>query len=45
MENLSEKELLEIQGGGLIKDLIKAVGNAAVEMVSDAIRNLAGPNA
>lgn len=44
MENLTEKELLEIQGGGLIKDLVKAVINAGVEIVGDAIRDLAGPN-
>lgn len=44
MRELTEKELLEIQGGGIIGDLIKVVANAAISMAEDAIDRLKGPN-
>ncbi|TDQ73417.1 hypothetical protein [Sphingobacterium yanglingense] len=45
MENLTEKELLEIQGGGIIGKLIKATANAILAMAENAIDNWRGPNA
>jgi|GEM_PF-1299157 len=45
MRELTEMELLEIQGGGFIGDVVKAVANAVVNMAGEAIDRLRGPNA
>ena len=43
MRDLSEKEIQEIEGGGIIGDVIKAVVTAVGGIVTDAIDGLKGP--
>ncbi|MFD2554141.1 hypothetical protein ACFSQW_07060 [Sphingobacterium tabacisoli] len=45
MKDLSEKEMLEIQGGGVIGRLIKTAANATIAMAEDLIDRWRGPNA
>lgn len=43
MRELTEMELIEIQGGGIIGDLIKAVAETVVDMAGEAIDQWRGP--
>lgn len=44
MKDLTEKELVEIQGGGIIGSLIKAAASAAIAMAEDIVDSWRGPN-
>ncbi|WP_437919934.1 hypothetical protein [Sphingobacterium sp. LRF_L2] len=44
MKDLTEKELVEIEGGSIIGSIIKAAANAAIEAVGDMVDNWRGPN-